>query len=34
MSGPFEKVHSHTLGMVVSTVKAIENELTLSEKTK
>lgn len=34
MSGPFEKVHPHTLGMVVSTVKAIENELQLREKTE
>ncbi|PLR80177.1 sigma-54-dependent Fis family transcriptional regulator [Bacillus canaveralius] len=32
MSGPFEKVHPHTLGMVVSTAKAIENELQLKEK--
>ncbi|RFU66762.1 sigma-54-dependent Fis family transcriptional regulator [Peribacillus glennii] len=34
ISGPFEKVHPHTLGMVVSTVKAIENELQLNEKTE
>lgn len=34
MSGPFEKVHPHTLGMVVSTVKAIEYELQLKEKTE
>lgn len=33
MSGPFEKVHPHTLGMVVSAVKAIENQLELQEKT-
>jgi PAS domain S-box-containing protein len=32
MSGPHEKVHPHTLGMVVSTVKAIENQLQLKEK--
>ncbi|PLR79169.1 sigma-54-dependent Fis family transcriptional regulator [Bacillus sp. V3-13] len=32
MSGPFEKVHPHTLGMVVSTAKAIENELQIKEK--
>lgn len=32
MSGPFEKVHPHTLGMVVSTVKAIENELQINAK--
>ncbi|KXG42998.1 sigma-54-dependent Fis family transcriptional regulator [Tepidibacillus infernus] len=34
MSGSFEKVHSHTLGMVVSTVKAIENQLEIQEKTQ
>ncbi|KLR75418.1 MULTISPECIES: sigma-54-dependent Fis family transcriptional regulator [Geobacillus] len=31
MSGPYEKVHSHTLGMVVSAVKAIEYQLKLHE---
>ena len=31
MSGPREKVHPHTLGMVVSTVKAIEYQLKLHE---
>ncbi|MEH7235455.1 sigma-54-dependent Fis family transcriptional regulator [Bacillus sp. JJ1562] len=31
MSGPREKVHSHTLGMVMSTVKAIEYQLKLHE---
>lgn len=34
VSGPYEKVHPHTLGMVVSTVKAIEYELQLKEKTE
>ena len=34
MSGPFEKVHAHTLGMVVSAVKAIENQLSLGEKNR
>jgi sigma-54 dependent transcriptional regulator, acetoin dehydrogenase operon transcriptional activator AcoR len=34
MSGPFEKVHPHTLGMVVSAVEAIENQLKLIEKSK
>ncbi|PLT29881.1 sigma-54-dependent Fis family transcriptional regulator [Peribacillus deserti] len=34
MSGPFDKVHPHTLGMVVSTVKAIENQLQLKENTE
>ncbi|MGG1399022.1 sigma-54-dependent Fis family transcriptional regulator [Bacillus salipaludis] len=33
ISGPFDKVHPHTLGMIVSTVKAIEFELQLIEKT-
>lgn len=32
MSGPFEKVHPHTLGMIVSAVEAIENQLLLIEK--
>lgn len=32
MSGPFEKVHAHTLGMVVSAVKAIENQLCVLER--
>lgn len=31
ISGPRDKVHSHTLGMVVSTVKAIEYQLKLNE---
>lgn len=31
MSGPYEKVHSHTKGMVVSAVKAIEYQLKLLE---
>jgi sigma-54 dependent transcriptional regulator, acetoin dehydrogenase operon transcriptional activator AcoR len=34
MSGPSEKAHPHTLGMVVSTVHAIENEIFLHEKSK
>jgi transcriptional regulator of acetoin/glycerol metabolism len=34
ISGPYEKVHPHTLGMIVSTVKAIEYELQLTEKTE
>ncbi|MGG5252474.1 sigma-54-dependent Fis family transcriptional regulator [Neobacillus sp. SM06] len=34
ISGPYEKVHPHTLGMIVSTVKAIEYELQLKEKTE
>ncbi|MDC3412067.1 sigma-54-dependent Fis family transcriptional regulator [Aquibacillus sp. 3ASR75-11] len=32
MSGPSDKVHPHTLGMVVSAVKAIENKIRLQEK--
>lgn len=32
MSGPFGKVHPHTLGMIVSAVEAIENQLRLLEK--
>ncbi|MEH7884262.1 sigma-54-dependent Fis family transcriptional regulator [Bacillus sp. JJ1609] len=32
VSGPYEKVHPHTLGMVVSTAKAVENLLELKEK--
>ncbi|MEQ6388155.1 sigma-54-dependent Fis family transcriptional regulator [Bacillaceae bacterium S4-13-58] len=32
MSGPSDKVHPHTLGMVVSAVKAIENKLRLQER--
>ncbi|WP_061567825.1 sigma-54-dependent Fis family transcriptional regulator [Caldibacillus debilis] len=31
VSGPYEKVHPHTLGMVVSAVKAIEYQLKLNE---
>jgi transcriptional regulator of acetoin/glycerol metabolism len=34
MSGPFEKVHPHTLGMVVSAAKAIEGLMNLQEKAK
>ncbi len=34
MSGPFEKVHPHTLGMVVSTVTAIENKIHMNEKNR
>lgn len=34
VSGPYEKVHPHTLGMVVSAVKAIEYQLELIEKTE
>jgi sigma-54 dependent transcriptional regulator, acetoin dehydrogenase operon transcriptional activator AcoR len=34
VSGPYEKVHPHTLGMVVSAVKAIEYQLKLNEKTE
>jgi len=34
MSGRFEKVHPHTLGMVVSAVEAIENQLRLVDKTR
>ncbi|GAX91715.1 sigma-54-dependent Fis family transcriptional regulator [Effusibacillus lacus] len=34
MSGPFEKVHPHTLGMVVSAVEAIENHLSVIEKSR
>jgi sigma-54 dependent transcriptional regulator, acetoin dehydrogenase operon transcriptional activator AcoR len=34
VSGPYEKVHPHTLGMVVSAVKAIEYQLELNEKTE
>ncbi|MFD1706991.1 sigma-54-dependent Fis family transcriptional regulator [Siminovitchia sediminis] len=34
MSGPHEKVHPHTLGMVVSTVAAIEKQLQIMEKTR
>lgn len=34
MSGPSDKVHSHTFGMVVATVKAIEYELQLLNKTE
>jgi sigma-54 dependent transcriptional regulator, acetoin dehydrogenase operon transcriptional activator AcoR len=32
VSGPYEKVHPHTLGMVVSTAKAVENLMKLQEK--
>ncbi len=32
MSGPCELVHSHTLGIVVAAVKAIENHLRIEEK--
>ncbi|MGG4012776.1 sigma-54-dependent Fis family transcriptional regulator [Bacillus smithii] len=31
VSGPYEKVHPHTLGMVVSAVKAIEYQMALNE---
>nr|WP_044895326.1 sigma-54-dependent Fis family transcriptional regulator [Bacillus alveayuensis] len=31
VSGPYEKVHPHTLGMVVSAVKAIEYQIKLNE---
>lgn len=31
VSGPYEKVHPHTLGMVVSAVRAIEYQLKLNE---
>ena len=31
VAGPYEKVHPHTLGMVVSAVKAIEYQLKLNE---
>lgn len=34
VSGPYEKVHPHTLGMVVSAVKAIEYQLRLNENTE
>ncbi|WCK56893.1 sigma-54-dependent Fis family transcriptional regulator [Aneurinibacillus sp. Ricciae_BoGa-3] len=34
MSGPFERVHSHTLGMVVSAVQAIEQQMKLIEKSR
>ena len=34
MSGPANLVHSHTLGIVVSAVKAIENNLRIKEKNK
>jgi sigma-54 dependent transcriptional regulator, acetoin dehydrogenase operon transcriptional activator AcoR len=34
VSGPYEKVHPHTLGMVVSAVKAIEYQLKLNENTE
>ncbi|RST74398.1 sigma-54-dependent Fis family transcriptional regulator [Siminovitchia acidinfaciens] len=34
MSGPGEKVHPHTLGMVVSTAAAIEKQLQIIEKTR
>ena len=32
VSGPYEKVHPHTLGMVLSTAKAVENLMKLQEK--
>lgn len=32
VSGPYEKVHPHTLGMVVSIARAVENLLELKEK--
>lgn len=32
MSGPFEAVHTHTLGMIVSAVAAIENQWIVEEK--
>ncbi|RJX26234.1 MAG: hypothetical protein C4554_05885 [Dethiobacter sp.] len=31
VSGHYERVHPHTLGMIVAAVKAIENELRLDE---
>lgn len=34
MSGPFDKVHPHTLGMVVSAVEAIEHQFRLKEKSR
>ena len=34
LSGPSDKVHPHTLGMVVSAVEAIENQLRLKEKSR
>lgn len=34
MSGPGEKVHPHTLGMVVSTAAAIEKQLEIIDKTR
>ncbi len=34
ISGPVEKVHPHTLGMVVSTAAAIEKQLQIIEKTR
>lgn len=34
MSGPFEAVHTHTLGMIVSAVTAIENLWMLEEKNR
>lgn len=34
MSGPFDKVHPHTLGMVVSAVEAIESQFRLKEKSR
>ncbi|ULT58925.1 sigma 54-interacting transcriptional regulator [Neobacillus drentensis] len=32
VSGPYEKVHQHTLGMVVSTARAVENLMKLQDK--
>jgi sigma-54 dependent transcriptional regulator, acetoin dehydrogenase operon transcriptional activator AcoR len=34
VSGPYDKVHPHTLGMVVSAAKAVENLLKLQEKNR
>ncbi len=34
MAGPYEKVHRHTLGMVVSTAKAVESLMNLQEKVR
>lgn len=34
MSGPFEKVHPHTLGMVVSAAKAVESLMNVKEKAR
>lgn len=34
ISGPFEAVHTHTLGMIVSAVSAIENQWMVEEKNR